>query len=216
MSAPASRWRRSWHQVRLSAHCRHCFHSAAQQCRYCSMACSERPVIKPPPCERRSERAVAAHERLHHRIQPGACHTRHCTAFLTDYPSVLGSMSLQSDRSAMTACRVLQMPKYWQWLNRITPTTWILYALASNQVPHSACLHLACLLCGFCGEQMLACMPLTPYLTSAQTNPTVCAAGRRQHADHGLLGTADDGVRLPAHGVRVQAQLRVVLRAHCR
>lgn len=31
------------------------------------------------------------------------------------------------------------MPAYWQWLNRITPTTWILYALASNQVlrpPH--------------------------------------------------------------------------------
>jgi len=35
----------------------------------------------------------------------------------------------------------VQMPAYWKWLNRITPTTWILYALASNQVLHCACLH---------------------------------------------------------------------------
>lgn len=39
-------------------------------------------------------------------------------------------------RSIVKRPRALsQMPAYWQWLNRITPTTWILYALAVNQVP---------------------------------------------------------------------------------
>ena len=27
-----------------------------------------------------------------------------------------------------------QIPVYYQWLNRITPTTWILYALTTSQV----------------------------------------------------------------------------------
>ena len=47
--------------------------------------------------------------------------------------------SLRFARPALMGCIVVQMPAYWKWLNRITPTTWILYALASNQVLHRAC-----------------------------------------------------------------------------
>ena len=38
------------------------------------------------------------------------------------------------------ACSYESIPDYWKWMNRISPTTWIIYGLVSDQVRGIRCM----------------------------------------------------------------------------